>query len=231
MKKNLPLVTCICITNNRPKLIEKSITYFLQQDYSNKELLISYPSTDQVTTSIIDQFLVYNDISILEVERPSEMNLGDARNDAVARANGEYICTWDDDDWYHPNRVSSQLLWLQQAGKSYKASALNQLLLYDQTSKKAYLSFLYLWENTLLCEKAYFKKNQYSSQEKGEDSTIVDYLESDHELFHIWNSPFLYIYIYHSGNTWGYEHFKSFIERSQPLSDEQNLMIYQLLNQ
>jgi len=224
-----PLITCICITNQRVELLKRATACFKAQNYPNKELLISYPTKDTLTKKSIDDLISETDIVINQIERPDDMNLGDARNQAVEQSNGIYICTWDDDDWYHPHRLTYQLSYLQQAGDHFHACVINQLILYDQITRKSYLSFLYPWENTLLCKKEVFNRIRYTSLDRGEDSNIIDIVDGDKQLYHIWNSPFLYIYVYHSGNTWGYEHFKSFIKRSEELNHELNENIIRLL--
>jgi len=230
MDPSYPLISCICITNNRIFLLKKAIQYFKSQDYPNKELVISYPKNDKLTKYTIDKIRHTENLNILKVEREIETNLGDARNQAIMQANGLYVCTWDDDDWYHASRLSFQFTGLQGLYNPYQASILNQLLLYDQTNKKAYLSFLYTWENTLLCKKEIFLKNQYSSKHQGEDSNIIDYLNAEKLLHHVSKAPFLYIYVYHQGNTWNYAHFQSFFKRSEPLDDVLSAKIHDLID-
>lgn len=229
MESMLPLISCICITSKRIILLKKAINYFKSQDYPNKELVISYPKQDKLTRYTINKILEMEDLKIIKIERCDDRTLGEARNQAINRANGDYMCNWDDDDWYHSSRLSYQFHSMINSKKNYKASVLNQLLLYDQTTKKGYLSFLYTWENTLLCKKEIFIKNTYSNKDRGEDSSIVDFLDAENFLCHISDLPFLYIYIYHSGNTWNYTHFKSFFKKSQLLEDELTQKIRQLI--
>jgi len=225
-----PLITCICITNNRIAKLKKAIMCFKAQDYPNKELLVSYPKKDRLTKYIIQRMIAAKELRIIKLERDDELSLGDARNQAVAHSNGEYICTWDDDDWYHAGRLSYQFHYLKESGESFKAAILNQLILYDDTTQQAYLSFLYPWENTLLCRKDVFYSCEYSSRDRGEDSTIIDILDAQKQLLHIGGVPFLYVYIYHAQNTWGYPHFKSFIKRSELLDSELSNTIAQLIS-
>jgi glycosyltransferase involved in cell wall biosynthesis len=217
MTTTIPLITCICITGRRIVKLKKAIKYFKEQDYPNKELLISYPRSDRMTNHVLDKMLAESKFRIIKVERDDRITLGDARNHAISRSNGNYLCTWDDDDWYHKSRLSLQLHYLIESGDSYKAAILNQLVLFDRITKKAYLSFLYPWENTLLCKREVFENYHYRAKDRGEDSDIIDLLNADKALLHITGLPFLYIYIYHSQNTWGYYHFKSFLKRSKML--------------
>lgn len=226
--ENHPLISCICITNNRIALLKKAINCFKNQDYPNKELLISYPQRDRLTKHMVNSLA--SDLSIIGIERSDQTTLGDARNQAIVECDGSYICAWDDDDWYHENRLSYQFDCMHKSGNNYEASILNRLILFDQTTQKAYLSFYYTWEGTLLCKKDIFLHNQYSSKNKGEDSDIVDFLDNQNMLYHIPDVPFLYVYIYHRSNTWNYAHFKSFFKRSEELTEEVSIQIRQLIN-
>lgn len=229
MKTDYPLITCICITYNRISLLKKAVSYFIAQDYPNKELLVSYPQKDKLTEHVVDKLIAENSTTIRSLKRPDQMKLGDARNLAIAESNGEYICTWDDDDWYHPSRLSYQMYYLYTVGKELNACVLKQIILYDKTTEKAYASFYYPWENTLLCKKDVLNEFPYISKDQGEDSGIIDFLEGSQQLYHLPEVPFLYIYIYHSNNTWGYAHFKSFINRSELLNQEWTNSIIQLI--
>ena len=48
---SLPLISCICITRNRPGYLSKAIVCFKQQTYPNKELVILYEEDDLLTAA------------------------------------------------------------------------------------------------------------------------------------------------------------------------------------
>lgn len=220
MEAGYSLISCICITYNRIVLLKRAIECFKSQDYPNKELIISYPENDQLTKYTIDELVTDKTLKIIILERAKEVSLGTARNQAITIANGDYICIWDDDDWYHTNRLSYQLRCIQSSENNYKASILSRLLFYDSINQKAYLSFYYTWEGTLMCKKTIFTDNQYSNKNIGEDSNIIDFLDATQSLYHISDVPFLYIYIFHNDNTWDHDHFNSFFERSELLGED-----------
>lgn len=229
MTLSTPLISCICITNNRPELLQKAINCFKSQNYINKELVVSYPKNDTSTKKVIAQ--EQNELlKILAIEREPEVSLGEARNQAIKRSNGEYVCTWDDDDWYHPSRVSYQYNSIQNKGDGYQASILTRILLFDETKKEAYYSFNYTWEGTILCRKVMLLQNQYSLIDKGEDSHVIRFLSSKKQLLLLDQAPFLYIYIHHGKNTWNYERFKFFMSKSELLKGEEKEQIINYLN-
>ena len=220
MRQTYPLISCICITNDRPLLLKRAIKCFEAQNYPNKQLVISYPKKDQRTKIIIDLFLANLELDILPIARENEESVGNARNQAIAKCRGDYICVWDDDDWYHASRLSFQYNSMATIGRGYQASILTHVLLYDSTTEKAYLSFSYTWDGSILCRKEIILQNPYAYQDKGEDTHIIKFLDSRKLLYHIHEAAFLYIYIYHGDNTWDYKHYEYFIEKSELLGNE-----------
>jgi len=231
MKSDQPLISCICITKNRVNFLKRAITCFAAQNYCNKELVISYPQNDNNTRLLIDKILELNDLPILRLERSDNQSVGNARNIAISKCHGDYVCVWDDDDWYHSSRLSFQFNSMQITGMGYNASVLTRLILFDQTTSKAYLSFPHCWENTLLCRKEIIFQNQYANQNKGEDSHIIKFLDGKKFLHHIIDTPFLYVYIYHGDNTWEYQHYQYLINKSELLEGSLAIDIQKLTEQ
>ena len=217
MRPSYPLISCICITNNRPALLRQAIACFESQNYINKELVISYPSNDDQTRQLVKQYI---NINILIIEREPKETLGSARNHALYKCHGDYVCTWDDDDWHHSSRLSFQFNSLHSVGPGFQASVLERIFLYDYTTHLAYLSFPYHWDGTLLCRKEMLLQNQYGNINKAEDTHVIPFLHKRKMLAMIGESPFLYIYTYHGSNTWPYDHFEMFIKKSQLLNEE-----------
>ena len=230
MKLTHPLISCICITNNRPQLLQRAIACFEAQNYPNKELVISYPTKDILSQMVIKDALQNEELKIIQIEREDEQSLGNARNIAIAKCTGDYICLWDDDDWYHVSRISYQFNSMQASGQGYQASVLSRILLYDSTTKNAYYAFPYTWDGTILCRKEILLQNQYVNTNKGEDSHVITFLSGRKLLYKIDSAPFLYIYIYHGKNTWDYKHFEHFINKSQLLDNEATDSVRQILN-
>jgi glycosyltransferase involved in cell wall biosynthesis len=229
-KENV-LISCICITKDRPMLLKRSVACFNNQNYPHKELILSYPSSDANTKMLIEELFSGKDLKFRIIVRDDSESLGQARNNAVAISAGKYICIWDDDDWYHPSRLSVQLYSIINSDSSYNASILTSILLFDQIGGKAFVSFIYHWENTLLCRKEIIMQNQYSLSNRGEDTHIVKFLAGKGLLKYIDDAPFLYIYIYHGGNVWDYNHYEYFLKNSTQLSSEDTSFFKNIIEQ
>lgn len=99
-----PLVSCVCPTYNRTQQLEEAIMCFLDQTYSNKELIIV---NDNPNTKL---FIAnsYGNIHIVNCSSRFK-NLGAKRNFFKSLILGKYVCIWDDDDLYGFNRIEESV--------------------------------------------------------------------------------------------------------------------------
>lgn len=98
---SLPFFTCITVTYGRTARLNECIACFLAQDYEGpKEMMVLNTCPQQVLKGEFPGVIVNN-----LAERPK--SLGDARNTAIWFANGTHMVTWDDDDIYLPNHLST----------------------------------------------------------------------------------------------------------------------------
>jgi glycosyltransferase involved in cell wall biosynthesis len=219
----LPLISCLCVTKNRPKLLERAIACFNGQTYQNKQLVILYDDNDLETSNWISNNYLGNLIKIVKVSTNPKKKLGAVRNLAVEYADGEFVCQWDDDDWYHINRISLQYQMLVKNNK--QGSVLTQYLMFNEKENKAYISFKRnYWEGSLMCEKRMFLERQYDNISRGEDTPFVEYLYNSNKLAKIENMANIFLYVFHGNNTWDYDHFESLFNRSQELPEFTNII-------
>ena len=217
IKLTHPLISCICITSNRPELLLKSIICFDTQTYPNKELVISYPSTDLQTKSLIANISKLADITIIPIERSAHVSIGTAKNDAVSRCKGEYVCIWDDDDWYHEKRIAFQYNHLKSKARFHEASMLSKIILFDGIKQKVYHSFTYNWGGSLLCKRDILIYHKFQDANVAEDTALIKYLENKNYLNHHDEAAFLYIFQYHGHNSLDYFHYAYYTRRSELL--------------
>ena len=225
------LVSCICITHKRPEQLLKAILNFKDQTYLHKELIISYPKDDIPTKDLIRKASALYCLKIMTIERDQEVSVGAAKNIAVSMARGEYICIWDDDDYHAPNRLHHQMYVLQITEKSYQASILLRITLYDHLTQRANLSLPYNWSGTLLCSTPLLLQHPYEDTNLLEDINLIRFLESENLLLHIEYAFILYIYVYHGNNALDYHHFRYFMKNSFKFTDKYNKTVQQILNE
>jgi len=100
--KQLPFISCKCITYGRVALLEEAIESFIKQDYpaDKCELIIvnDYP--------LQELFYEHPQVKIYNLNITFGI-IGNKENYAVERCQGELIAVWDDDDIAMPNHLQN----------------------------------------------------------------------------------------------------------------------------
>jgi len=225
-KPAFPLISCVCITRGKPLLLRIAIACFLDQTYPNKELVIIYEDDDQPTGDVVRRLLPHPAINAIMVARKWNIRLGRLRNLGIQSAAGEYICQWDDDDWFHPGRLDYQYKSVLESGLG--GCIMRRWLLFNASEGKGYISHIRTWEGSLFCRADLLRSKKYLNRRSGEDTVVLDSLIAEGMIHYMDEAPFLYIYTYHGRNTWGYSHWKGLFRKGIPLSDEVNALIGKL---
>jgi len=217
MNIDLPLISCLCVTREKPEFLTRVIQCFLSQTYPSKELVIVYEDDDPPTRRLV-RTLKQENIRILEVPSHPKKTLGELRNISVQASKGTYFCQWDDDDWYHNLRLEVQMNAIINNHK--EASILAYWLMYDTVNNEAFLSLPNPWPGTILCHRNIFGDGLvYEARGRSEDTAFLVELMRRNCLMPV-VMPSLYIYTYHARNTWGYSHFGKMFSLSQRLPPE-----------
>jgi len=223
-----PLISCLCLTRKRPDCLKRAIDCYSSQTYANKELLVVYHDDDLETRDFLETIL-RDDIISVELPSVPKIPLGEIRNISISSSNGEYFCQWDDDDWYHENRLEVQMNSLLVNGK--EASVMYNWLIYDYNCGRAFLSFKAAWAGSLLCKRTLVSKDiKYPPMNKHEDLHFLIKLFKLKCLYPL-VKPTLYIKTFHGNNVFEYNFFKDITDKSQPLSNEVSEIIKQILNE
>jgi glycosyltransferase involved in cell wall biosynthesis len=221
-----PLISCLCVTRDKPDYLERAIHYFQQQTYANRELVIVYEEDDPATTKVIHRYTTNNIRGICMGVQP-KLSLGELRNLGVGQCRGKYFCQWDDDDWFNERRLEAQWRAIQNGHK--EACVMVLWFMFDKPGGRAYISHTRPWEGSILCHKSIFDETaRYAPLIAGEDSELINALINKNYLYPLID-PSLYIYVYHGKNTWGSEHFEMLFRQSQPLSDATSLIVKNIL--
>ncbi|MET3878895.1 glycosyltransferase family A protein [Chitinophaga sp. OAE865] len=217
MLSSPPLISCICVTYRKPDMLARAIRCFVSQTYTNKELVILYEDHDLPTLHFLAWLPQDDRIKLVCVNGSPKKTLGELRNLAVLAADGEFVCQWDDDDWYHMDRLTHQYHAICNSQAS--GCLLTRWLVFDKQTGKAFVSNQRRWEGSIMCRKTIFCARKYDHKAKGEDTDVIDYLHNNQHLTYIDDRPDLYLYVYHGSNTWGVDHFSKIFEASRELTD------------
>jgi glycosyltransferase involved in cell wall biosynthesis len=218
-----PLITCLCVTQRRVRLLRKSIECFRNQTYPRGELVIVHQSDDESTRRFLSELV---DPSIHPVEAPAvpRLSLGALRNIARQAGAGSYVATWDDDDWHNPTRLEQQMKTIQESGK--RGCLLSRCTLYDGLTKRGHISRVRTWEPTLVVERAALPP--YPDLARGEDTAVVNELVRQDQLA-VLDRPELYVYVHHGSNTWDRRHWQRLLNGSEPLGAKASVWLTELL--
>jgi len=101
-----PLITVIINCYNGEKFLNKCIDSILNQSYKNFEIIFWNNKSDDSSLTIVKQ---YNDKRIKIFNSKTHTNLSTARNEAIKKASGEYICFLDVDDYWNKKKLERQI--------------------------------------------------------------------------------------------------------------------------
>ena len=94
-EKNYPLVSIIMNCHNGEKFLEQSLQSILKQSYQNWELIFWDNVSSDSSSKIIKR---YKDLRIKYYLSKKFEKLYKARNSALEKTKGDYICFLDTDD-------------------------------------------------------------------------------------------------------------------------------------
>ena len=137
-----PLVSVIINCYNGEKYLREAIDSVIAQTYENWELVFWDNQSTDSTCSIVES---YKDPRIHYFYAPKHTPLGEARNLAVEKANGEYINFLDADDVWSANKLAEQVKLIDPVKVGVIFTPLCIILEKEQKLyKKMYRYFLYL---------------------------------------------------------------------------------------
>jgi len=211
-------VSCITVTRNRVPHLKNCVKYFTEQTHKDKELIIVYYSNDKETESYLkknEKVFEKNNIYFYKFIEQEGLYLGAIRNFAISKSQGDWICIWDDDDYYDEKRIKNQLKFCLK--ESIDACTLRAILIYSNKYQELKLTFERQeigWEGSLLCKKNSMPK--YVNKSKGEDTPVLERLYNEHKLL-TYFEPDLYVYIFHDHNVSGSVHKERLFQNSLEL--------------
>ena len=115
-----PLVRCICRTYGRHTSMDRTLAFWLAQDYQKRELVIlntaPVPLTLSADLSGRGDIRIYNQQNYSKTGKPYT-NVGHVSEDAVRLARGDIFVLWEDDDLMLPNHLTNGVKGLLGCGK------------------------------------------------------------------------------------------------------------------
>ena len=206
-------VSCLMVTRpDRVVMMAGAVQAWIRQTHTDRELIVVIdqgPAEARAAAAARIEGFGCGEITV--VTPPAPLSLGALRNLAVARASGDVVCVWDDDDLHHPQRIARQLDAMTKAGCA--ATVLQEAMLYRPAAKTL------RWMNwaatpagglpgTLMCRRADMPRYPETGPESalGEDLDLLLRLRAEAPVYLQTGEPHLYVYVTHAANSSGPEH-------------------------
>ena len=200
-----PMVSCVMVTADRHQLCRRAIRCYAQQTYPVKELVVLDNGNTSIEELLVD--IPTSELRYKKVERTPDLILGDLRNQALDMATGDLLIPqWDDDDWYHPERIAIQVAELQ---KGFDACALVGTLMHVDSEPYFHHPYIGLLPHgvppTIMHRRDV--TIHYPSLPRTEDTVYVNAWRK--KSYSLLPTEFSYLYIrsFHGKNTWEVDHF------------------------
>jgi glycosyltransferase involved in cell wall biosynthesis len=201
----LPLVTAIMPTCQRPDFALQAVRYFLAQDYASKELLVLEDGTPSLAGRLPDDPRV----RYVATGAPAR-SIGAMRNEACRLARGDIVAHWDDDDWYGPERLTRQVAAIR-AG-SADITALRDSLMLDLAAWRFWRCRLDLHRRLFVRDvhggtlvyrrRIWIDKAKFPDCSLAEDAAFLDQAVRRGARLRAVDADGIFIYIRHGANAW-----------------------------
>lgn len=208
-----PDVTALMITTGRLELVAQSVADYQRQTYGTRAMVIVTDGPESVVTGLLQ--LAEADPSIRVVRFAGGGSLGELRNVGLDAAPSDWTIQWDDDDWYHPDRLAHQVAGIK-PGKS--AVLLQEQLHYRRdTGEFAWIRKPVGIDGTILYDRRY--PLRYPALRRSEDTALVAELRR-HDQIALVPGGIHYCRTYHGANAWGAAHHVTRMRNLSMSADE-----------
>lgn len=174
-------VSIITPVYNCEKFIGKTIESVLAQDYDNWEMLIVNDNSRDNSLGIIQEY-VEKDSRIKVVSLEKNVGVVAGRNLLTEMATGKYICFLDGDDYWHKNKLSKQIDFMEKNNASISCtqyvrvreddSEINEIKIKKNISYADMLMNNYVGCLTLMYDSEKLGKKYFKERKKNEDYVL-----------------------------------------------------------
>lgn len=206
-----PLVSCIMVTRDRAKLAARAVRCLAAQTWKELELVI-IDDGDEDYTPILGSLPF--PVTYKRIPPVAGRKLGELRNLGLESARGEMIAQWDDDEWYHPRRIETQVNEL--LASRAEACVLKWTLMHVDTPDLVDMPYRADagsgTPGTIVHRRT---RVRYPNLSRSEDAKFLDTIARDGKVAVLGtDASHLFIRCFHGNNTWDAAHFQARLRRT-----------------
>jgi glycosyltransferase involved in cell wall biosynthesis len=203
LRPDRPMVSCLMVTRGDTELLRYAVDSFARQTWRNRELIVV---TNSGHGEAIKALLFARGIEAASIFVVSaDLSLGDLRNIGAARAKGQILMPWDDDDLSDPQRIETCVAVLMRTGAA--AAFLSRLLLWWPERECAAITYRRYWEGSMAVWREHARVTP--ALPYGEDTPVMEAIIGAHPIASI-DAPLLYVYVVSGANTSHVDRFQSY---------------------
>ena len=171
MQARLPMVSALMpTTQHRHEYITMAVQCFAAQTYPCRELVI-LDDDDYLAAAFSGS--IPRGMGIRYFSGCKAATLGEKRNALCGLARGRVLIHWDDDDWYAPERIATQVARLLDSGRG--VTGYHSFFYWDEVGARAYRyqytgQGFYASGSTQCYLRSWWKCNQFPPVKSAEDS-------------------------------------------------------------
>ena len=207
-----PLISCLMVTRNRTRLAGRAVRCLAAQTWPAIELVVIDDGDDDYEP-ILAPLRPRIAVRYTKLRPEPGRRLGALRNLALDDARGELCAQWDDDEWYHPDRLAIQAGALLAGGAI--ACVLKSTLMHVDTPALAALPYRadagLGTPGTIVHRRT---TARYPNLARNEDGRFLDLLARCGRVIALRSHSHLFIRCFHGTNTWGARHFERRLRRT-----------------
>ena len=201
---SVPKVSCVMVTADRRAFCRRSLRCFNRQTYPNREIVVVDDGQQDLRPALAD--IPEDQLRYVKLSSDEDHVLGALRNVGLEAATGDFIVQWDDDDWYHAERIERQAAALQQG---YDACSLHGALMHidaPEFAEHPYVGYLQDGVPGTIMHRRDLSI-RYPEQRRAEDTVFLDQWRNRDHVRLSGSNAYLFIRCFHGGNTWDKSHF------------------------
>lgn len=236
------MITCVTITQpGRGRLLSDAVADFSAQTFADRELVIVHDGGSTFAAEIAAIIAaqapnIPQKIRVLVTASTAKPTLGELRNVANHAAAGDWICQWDDDDRFHPERLAVQWNAAQTQGAAF-CFLVDQLHWFEATNELFWNDWLHetyplnFVQGSLLARRDLLPS--YPALTRGEDTPVCWQIargaeHGEYKIARLRGAGWSYIYRHHGGNAWDEAHHRAIATQRSMVPARLQAQLYSL---